>query len=154
MDNHSCNPVIIQYHLTASVLPLRLLYYHWITSWPFHNQSTATTFPVMPIKPHTVIQITLLPMIDHLTNPIQIYCHLTVTKLPIGQQNPTQITLLPLNNHSIIPIPIQCNLTVTVLQIGPHNATQITLLPMNDHSTIPIPIQCQLTATVLPIKKT
>ena len=154
MDDHLWNPVLMKCHLTASILPIRLLYDHWITSHPFHYQSTANTFPVMPIKPQTVVQITLLPMIDHLTNPIQIECNLTVTMLPIGQQNPTQITLLPLNKQPSIPLPIQCHLTATLIPIKPQNSTQMTLLPMNNHSTNPKQIQCPFTVTVMPINHT
>ena len=40
-------------------------------------------------------QITLLPMNDHLTNPIPVQCHSTVTVLPIRPHHANQITLLP-----------------------------------------------------------
>ena len=112
-------------------MPLRLLYCQWMTTRPIQ-------YKVMPIRPNNATQITLLLMNDHLTNPIPIQCHLTVTVLPIGPNNATQIALLPMNGHSTNPIPIQCHLTVTVMPIRPKNATQIALLPMNGHLSYPI----------------
>ena len=132
MNDHLTNPIPVQCHSTVTVLPIRPHHANQITLLPKKDQGDANV-----TKKYT--HITLLPMNDHLTNPVPVYCHLTVPVLPIKPQNAKRITLLPMNDHSTNPIPIQYHLTVTVMPIRPK---------INDHSTNLIQIQSHCTVTV------